>query len=261
VVAFVLTFSIIISSVAIVSTAGLGQLTELRDSQQLQNAERSMQETAVEMDRLRGGDPYRILEFSIKDGSVWVNQSNLTVNVTTSAGDVTVRNYSVNAIEHRFPRSSGAVTIAYENGAVMRSAGGTLEYRPGWHVDNRTAIVSVVNLTETKYIYAANSFSQDVALGPDRGIPRGSPVVDPENTVQIGAERNVSRNTSGVHERLPDGTTANVTIDISEMANPKPWSQYLERTGWERLDDRPNAYRMAAVNETVLVREVAIDIS
>jgi hypothetical protein len=47
VVAFVLTFSIIISSVAIVSTAGLGQLTELRDSQQLQNAERSMQETAV----------------------------------------------------------------------------------------------------------------------------------------------------------------------------------------------------------------------
>jgi len=261
VVAFVLTFSIIIASVAIVSTTGLGQLTELRDNEQIQNAERSMQATAVELDSVRRGDPFQVLEFGVKDGSVWVNESELTVNVTTTDGDVTVHNLTVNAIEHRLSRPSNDVTIAYEAGAVMRSDGGTLRYRPEWHVDNRTAILAVVTLTATDTIYVASGFRQEIAIGPNRNIPRDAPVVDPDNTVQIAAERNASRTTTLVLEKLPAGTTANVTVNVSDVAHPEPWKQYLERTGWQAVEDRRHAYRAVAINDTVLIRGTAIDIS
>lgn len=260
VVAFVLTFSIIITSMALVSTAGLDQLTNVRDAEQIKNAEHTMQANAVELDRIGRGDPFEVLQFGVSGGNLWVNQTELTVKVTNSSGGETVRNISVNAIEHRFQRTGDDLTVAYESGAVMRSDAAVFRYGPGWHVSNRTAILSVVNLTTTETIVVGNGYRQNIALGPTRAVPGDAPVADPDNTIQIAAERNTSRNSTVIEHRLEAGTTANVTVNVSATAYPEVWGHHLERNGWDPVSDRADAYRVTRINDTVLVHETTIDI-
>lgn len=258
VVAFVLTFTIIIASMALVSTAGIDQLTQLRDSEQLQTADRAMQAAAEEINHLEDGDPFRILEFSLNDGDLWVNESTISVEVDNGTDTVSY-SIDVNSLEHRFDRSSGDVSVAYESGAVVRSDGAWPSYEPDWYADDETAIVTLVNITTGDSIDAAGGYHRDITIGAGRNIPQGAPATDPDETLQIAAATNLSEDTVLDNRHLPPGEDATVTVDVSQTANPHQWRRYLERTGWSSVPGDDYQFQ-ADVSESVLIREITIEL-
>lgn len=259
VVAFVLTFGIIIASMALVSTAGIDQLTQLRDAEQIQTAERSMQAAAGEIDHLEDGDSFRVLELGLGDGDVWVNESTISVNVTTDDGGGwdDARPFNVSSLEHRFTRSSRDVSVAYESGAVIRSDSATPSSQPEWHVDEDTAIVTLVNITTGETIRADGGYRQDIVIGADRSIPQGAPATDPDETLQLLAERNMSENT--IVNRTQVSDSVNISVDVSKTANRDQWARYLNNTGWDPLSGDYTFY--ADEIDTGLIRQTNITIS
>lgn len=263
VVAFVLTFSIIIASVAIVTTTGVSQLTELRNDNQLGTAERSMQAAATELDRLQRGDPSATIQLPLNDANVWVNETEVELNVSTSDDDGwdDSRNFTVNSLEQRFDRSP-TVSIIYESGAVMRTDSDSIQTKPEWYVDNGTAIVTVVNLTTAETInVAGGGFTDTIAIGPREGIPQRAPVVDPDSLVTIVADTNATRRTAVEDRDLEDGVTANVTVDVSRTADPDQWEEYLEDSDWEAVSGQNYTFRAVDVEDAVLIRETTIEFS
>lgn len=263
VVAFVITFSIIIVSVTIVSTAGLGHLTELRDAEQVQSAERAMQGAATDMDRLDRGDPAHVLSFTVDDRSVWVNESWISINVTTEDGTGWdhARAFRVNALEHRLTGRSDDISVVYESGAVMRSDGAEPAYRPDWHAGEDAVILTLVNITTDESIRVSAGYSQAAQLGPRQAVPGRAPATDPDSTVQLLAATNLSRDSVVAHRQLPDGTAGNVTVNVTRSANPVQWQYYLEAAGWEQVTGEPNVFRSGTANETILIRERIVTLS
>jgi hypothetical protein len=261
VLAFVLIFSMVIMSGSIVATAGLDQLTELRDFEQVQSSQQAMEVAAADLNRLQQGSPVTNLVFAPNGGSIWVNESALQVNVSGSGIDTDDINgtYQVNSLEHRVSRGDQDVTVSYESGAVMRSDGGTFQFEPRWQSDDETVIVTIVSLREgsDEINVASGGFSEGDAIGPRRGIPRGAPASDPDQTIQIGAEANFGEQQQW-YVPLNDTQTGTVTINVSETANPDQWARSLDRSGW----DESGAYEYEAdTGETLLIRHVVIELS
>lgn len=252
VVAFVLTFGIVIASMAVVSTAGIDQLTNLRDAETIENAERSMQAAAAEIERIENGDPFRVLEFSLKDGDLWVNQS--TIEVTFDGGRS--EEFNVSSLEHRFDRPSEDLTISYESGAVVRSDGAQPSLKPKWRVHDGTAILTFVNISANGSIDTAGGYHEDVVIGQNRNIPGGAPASDDDQSLQIRATANLSEETT-IFNGETSSTT--VTVDVSESANPNQWGRYLEDSGWVPAGS-PHAYEARNV-DTLLIRERIVTLS
>ena len=261
VVAFVLIFSMVIVSGSIVATAGVDQLTELRDFEQVQSSERAMEVAASDLSRLQRGSPVTDLAFATNGGSIWLNESSLQVNVSgpgITSDDIN-GSYQVNSLEHRLSRGNQDVTVAYESGAVMRSDGATYQFEPRWQRDTETVIVTIVSLREgsDEINAVSGGFSQDVVINPGRGIPQNAPARDPDQTIQIGAEANF---TAQQQWYVPlDGTeTGTVHVNVSETANPDQWARSLEEDGW---DESAEYEYEADAEETILIRHVVIELS
>jgi len=265
VVAFVLIFSIVIVSGTIVATAGVDQLTELRDFEQVQSSQQAMEVAASDLNHLQQGGLVTNLAFAPNGGSIWVNQSSLQMNVSGPGIDTDEINgtYQVNSLEHRVSRGDQDVTLAYESGAVVRSDGAAFQYEPRWRNDEDTVIVTIVSLrTESDDItVGSGGFSEAVALEPRRGIPQGAPASDPGQTIQIGAEAN-STEQQQWYVQLNETQTepVNVTVNVSGTANPDQWARALGDAGWDEDDNGEYEYETGA-EETLLIRHVVIELS
>ena len=260
VVSFVLIFSLVIASGAVVATAGLDQLTELRDVERVQSSERAMEAAAADIENLQGGSQATNLEFALNGGNVWVNESYLQVNVSGSGIDSDSINdtYQVNSLEHRLSRGDRDVTVAYESGAVMRSDGGTFQYGPRWRNDTETVIVTIVSLREgsDSINVAGGGFNQDDTIDPRRGVPQDAPARDPGQTVQIAAESNFTEQQQW-YIPLNETQTGVVHVNVSETAYPDQWNRSLEQAGWNSTGGY--TYE-AAAEETLLIRHVVIEL-
>jgi len=261
VLAFVLIFSVVIASGSLVATAGLDQLTDLRDYEQVQSSERAMEMAAADLNKLVEGGPITELDFALNGGTIGVEESSIELNVTGAGVDTSGINdtYQINSLEHRVSRGNRDITLAYESGAVVRSDGATFEYEPRWHTDDGTVIVTLVSLREgTSSINLGGTGSnQEDRIGPRGGIPQDAPARDPGQTVQLVAESNFTAQQQW-YVPLNGGDTATVQVDVSNTAHPDQWARSLDRAGW----DNPSGYRYEAdADETILIRHVVIEIS
>lgn len=270
-VAFVLMFSIIIMSVAAVSTTGVNQLTDIRDEERVNSAERGMVATAAIFDSIhRQNDPFRTITVPLNTGHLWINETNITVNVSgtaTSAGfeSNVSQKYRVNSLEHRFDRNPYDVTLAYESGGAFRttenSEGIVPRYTPSWRCDGETAIVSLVTLNDSSGINVAGGYNDDIRIGPNTDIPGETPLSDFTQGVQLAAELNETASFSEAEQFGSDSAT--VTVDVSESGQPEEWSRYLSTApGWTENTTTSTPYDYdCSVDNSITVTQTTIDIS
>ena len=249
VIAFTLMFAIIIAAVAAVATVGVDQLTELRDREQINSAERAMEGFAATVDDIhRHGDPFRVVALSLGNGGIWVQESTISVSTPGTAVEI-----PVNSLRHRLDGNAGAVTISYEAGGVFRSDGAGASYEPrvACSPSTGTAVVSVVNLTTGDSIDIAGGSSSRPLIDPLE-VPGDAPARDTEQNVRLRASSlsTWSRSLS---------TTGGVSVNVSETATPEQWAMSFESAeGWTATGNRTFTCTAA---DTVLVRNTTIRLS
>lgn len=262
VVAFTLMFGIIILSVSVALLVGTGELSELRDREQVNSGERGVIAFASSMDDLnRQGDPYRVAELSLGGGHVWVNESFIELQVVDAGTGTTLydENHSVQSLEHRFDRSPRDKRIAYEGGAVFRSDGGTVRYEPAIRCapDRGTGVVSVVNLSTDQSIHVSGSYNNDLVLEPTN-VPTENLLAAPEQNVRILAEL---QNTSLEYADTDSSVDYELRMNVSSTANPEHWERYLARSnGWEYVSGTDGTYRCGGIS-TPVIRVTTIHLS
>lgn len=267
-VAFVLMFSVIILSVAAVSTTGIEQLTELRNQERIDSAERNMEATAAKLDKLhRQSDPFRSLVIPLNGGNVWVNTSSIEITDadTDPSGtfDSDVQGtYAVQSLEHRFSGNPTDTTIAYESGATFRttdnSAGIPVRYEPAWRCDGDVAFVSFVELNDKDGINVAGGYNDDLVIGPNADLPGEAPIAEFNQGVRLSAELNRTA-TEQFQETYDAAESGTLEIDVSETGQPDEWDRYLATTGeWVEVGDY--TYECTA-QEAIVVSRTTIDLS
>lgn len=262
VVAFVLTFSIIIAGVGIVSMGGFDRLTAFTDEQRVDNAERGMEAAASTVDSIgRNNDTYREFDLSLSGGNVWFRNSTITlesssVNLSALDGDSHQANISVNALEHRFDFDDETVRIDYEAGGVFRTDTARPRYEPGIMVEDGTLIVSLTNLTRDDSIDRSGAYDDNVAIEPT-GVPTESPISGDNQFVSFSAEL------VGQDRVYETGlSNGNISIDVSESASPEQWQYFFEEAdGWRPDGSDESTYTLVRSVDTVLIRVSTIELS
>lgn len=256
-VAFILMFAIIITGVGIVSLGAFDNLEEFSDREQIESSERGLAAAAATLDDLhRQNDTQRSFSLALGGGSVYLNESEIRVNVTDSSDEKFNMTPSINAIEHRFDRSPEDTTVAYEGGGVFRRPGFGARYRPSieCNEDTDTAIVSLVSL-EADNFAISKGYDSTTTLNP-RGLPGESPVADLDDTLLFSAEiveQNRTYRTFDSSSPDPD-----LFVNLSGSANPEQWGHYFQGAGWD--DPSTDVYRCGGV-DTVLVRISTVELS
>jgi hypothetical protein len=236
VLAFIFTFSIIILSVSAVSVVGVDQLTEVRDREQVNSAERGMVALATTFDDLsRQDDAFRATELSLQDGRLQMDQSSLWIDVRSNHSGETwqtaengPRTIQVQSLQHRLDNPHGNVTIAYEAGGVFRSDGATATYRPPIRCapEQGTAVVTITELTGATSVGAG---SPGFGVGPE-DIPQGAPVEDSEQSVRVAGQV-----TGSELRYISTDPVANNTVylNVSGMAHRGLWNRTLDSSDWD----------------------------
>lgn len=145
VIGFILVFTLVMSSVALVSVVGVDTLSTARSAEQIENAERAFDVLADNVANVYGGEaPRRATEMDLATAQLHT-VDNVTVNVTaTGASTVTVER----AVRPVLYRGQGETSLYYEAGAVIRTdRGGELVQRaPPLVVEDDRAVVQTVAL-------------------------------------------------------------------------------------------------------------------
>jgi hypothetical protein len=118
IVGYVLVFSLVLVTVTIISTAGLGALEDTRDSEQAENAERAFDVVADNMASIyEQNSPSRATEIDLGESELFYADP-VQFRVTVDDGAVPrTYEYTARPIELRF---SGQTSLVYEGGAVFR---------------------------------------------------------------------------------------------------------------------------------------------
>jgi hypothetical protein len=250
-IAFILMFSIIITGVGIVSLGAFGNLTEFSDREKIENSERGLTAMASTLDEFhRQSDTYRSeIKLAIGGSSAYLNQTNLTV--TVDDGTTTDYEYFLNSTEQRFDRRPEDVVVSYEGGGVFRRPGFNARYQPSMQCTNDVAIISFVTLDANNF-RISSGYDQTSTLNP-RGLPGESPVADLDSTLLFSA-RLVEQNTTYI-----EGSNLDVTLDVSETANPDQWEDYFENSAgeWKPISGQWGCNDV----ESVLIRQTVVRLS
>lgn len=121
---YILVFSLVLASIAIVSTVGLGQIQEVRDVEQMNNAEAAFDLLATNVEDItRRGAPSRSTEMQLATGQLAITEPIDVRFKGVTHSDVTAFNesYSVRPIRYRGTGSDRAVV--YAGGAIFRTNG------------------------------------------------------------------------------------------------------------------------------------------
>ncbi|ADD06695.1 uncharacterized protein Nmag_3143 [Natrialba magadii ATCC 43099] len=155
VIAFVLVFGIILSSVALLSMTGFQAMEDYQENEQLQNAERAMDALAENYNDVlqHSAIEERYAELSLREGTVSTGSSGTEVTVSIngeSIHDNSASNFydpntdSVSLGE--FAYTTGSDTVAYDGGAVVRESefGSAVVRQPHLTCNDDRAIISLV---------------------------------------------------------------------------------------------------------------------
>lgn len=257
VVAFVLTFSIIIAGVGIVSTGGFDQLTQFTNSQQVENSDRGMQAAAASVDNLQqSSDTYREFDLSLGGGNIWF-QSGTSIQIdgidTDGIGDGNGE-IPLNSLNHRFELSDDVLNLSFEGGGVFRSNTATPQYDPAIRCiqtddGEDRAIISLVQLTTDESIDRSGAFASEITISPT-GVPRQAPVTADKQFISFRAELSEQ-------QQVYDADSDSITLDISNTAQPEQWERFFEDEGWETA----NGQEYSCDVDAALVRVTTVELS
>ncbi|EMA42942.1 DUF7289 family protein [Halobiforma nitratireducens] len=163
VVAFVLVFGIILSSIAILSVTGFQAMDDYQEFEQQENAARAMGALSENFnDVLRyDGIDQRYGELALRGGTISTGSDGTTLSISAE-GDGG-EDFSDDIELGEFSYESGSSTLYYEGGAVVRESdgGGAVvleEPKLTYNEDSETAIVSLVEIdAEERSIQSSES--------------------------------------------------------------------------------------------------------
>ena len=198
---YVLVFSLVISTVAIVSVSGLATLDDVKRGEQLDNGERAFDILADNVaDVYRRGSPSRGTEVSVEEATLYTGEPT-TVNVTVDG--TYVLNRTSTPIVYRNERDQ---RLVYNMGAVFRtnSDAGLLVREPHHVIRNGRLLLNMVVLSD----------SNRTSVGGSTALVR---------TLNEG---------SAVRYNDTSGATGNVSIRIESTRAPL-WAAYFDRQGFD----------------------------
>ncbi|MBX0294694.1 DUF7289 family protein [Haloarcula nitratireducens] len=233
---YVLVFSLVVSTVAVVSVSGLATLDDVKRSEQLDNGERAFDILADNVaDVYRRGAPSRGTEVSVGEATLYTGEPT-TVNVTVDGAHVL--NRTSTPIVYRNERDQ---RLVYNMGAVFRTNpdSGILVREPSHVVRNERLLLNVVVL------HASNQTS----VGGSTALVR---------TLNDG---------SAVRYSDTGGAASNVSIRI-ESERASLWEDYFDRRGFDCSSSPPSPTEMrceypvsGSVERTYVVsHDVRVDI-
>lgn len=148
VIGFILVFSLVASTVAIISLSGFDSLQGVRDSEQTNNVERAFDVLADNMgDIHREGAPSRATEINLNDAQLSTTET-VTVNLTweekSSRDRIDVMKTTVAPIV--WSGRDGNTEIVYSLGAVIRDErqGGIMASEPPFVLDEDRMLIPIV---------------------------------------------------------------------------------------------------------------------
>lgn len=227
-VAFVLTFSIIITSVAAVSVGGLGSLEDFRDGAQAESAEIAMTGFDDSMEDIRAdGVPQRTHQMQLNGDQLERHSS--IINVTIDGTSTLV---AVGA----FVRETGDDTeMVYESGIVYRSQerGQVVVREPAFRCGSDSAHIGLVSV-------------------------RGDVNVS-SNSLTLRAREN--RSTSVYPDLMAgeNGAASQVEVNVTDTHNPAVWNQLFDSEMDEWGSSGRNAYTCSGINR-VYVHNTTVDL-
>jgi len=231
-VAYVLMFSIIVTGVGLVATSGVDSLAELRQDEQLNAADRSMQTLDATFDDLDGGSaPRRRIALPLKGGSVYLANSTVNVTVTTGSGPRTTR-VDVGSFRHRLDDEE----VVSEGGAVFRSV--VVRRPPSIRCTGTTAVVHLRKYTTASGVPFYYGSGDEATV---RVVDDGRPFVEPgrpNETRPSSANLELVANHSETTVDATLGSATGVVVNVSGTATPEGWRAYFERNPrWSRTGD------------------------
>jgi hypothetical protein len=200
---FVLIFALIVTTLGIVYTTGMAGLTDARDVERVNNAERAFDVLADNIETItQRNAPSRATELKLADASLRTAEGD-RITVEMSGQDERVE--SSGAI--RYDSNTGT-DILYTNGAVIRDSpsGNVLVHGPHMAVSEERTIIHLTDLS---------------------GV--GSPSVSGDRTVLLRVDdRNtiITTATDGDHQ---------VTVDV-ETERPDAWEAHFDSLDSAELD-------------------------
>jgi len=120
---YILVLSIVLASITVVSTVGLGQIEEIRDVEQMNNAEAAFDLLATNLEDIsQRGAPSRSTEMQLATGELAL-PSPISIRFKGLDGGTVAFNesYSIRPIEYRGTGSDR--TVVYAGGAIFRTNG------------------------------------------------------------------------------------------------------------------------------------------
>lgn len=211
VIGFVIVFSLILATIAIVYAGGFAGLTDARDVEQANNAERALDVFASSMEKMaRGQAPNRAIEIKLSDSQLTLGELH-GASVNNSSDVLVAEMPQHRPIIYQMNRDS---KIVYEHGAVIRVDDGaaSMQREPDFLFDEKRTVI--------RHIETAN-------------LPQGSLHVAGDTTVLI-------RSTVIASDLQYSGDeSGSITFALNTSSTRAvAWERYLESEGGS-CDDSP----------------------
>ena len=231
VLAFVIVFSIIITSVGLVYSVGFSSLDQFQEGEQKSNAVRAFDALSVGFDDIeRDRSPARSGAIQLNGGTIQVaDGTEFDVSVESGGSTIWSGRNTTNSLRY----SLDGTFVGYESGAVFRKDRGAsaMVSEPSFVCTDDRAIVSLVSLEG-----ASN--------------PRGG-----DNNVEI-ITRSQSNELLYSYPSASGGTAPDsVNLSIANTEYDDAWGRYLESNGW---DDVSGGYGCTA--DVIVVRITTITV-
>lgn len=121
VLSYSLVFALILVSVSIVSVSGVSTLGDVRDAEQIQNADRAYDVLADNMEDIYAeGAPSRATEIDLGDAELFIGE-HTAINVTVHNGSLDLNESYVYETRPLVYRLDSDQALVYENGAIFRT--------------------------------------------------------------------------------------------------------------------------------------------
>jgi hypothetical protein len=230
VLAFIIVFSIIITSVALVYGTGFSSIREVRDGQQKANAERALEAVALSMEDIVSGQAIRRGgSLNLGGGQLQVDDST-DIRVSVDGTEVTPDPNPVGAFEFYVDDTA----VAYESGGVFRRDGSAsvTVLQPTMTCSGESAVVSLVAVTSTQGAIGAT------------------------DNVEVSM---VEQSTELVHAET--GSNLDVEVDVDGTDFAPAWERTLDEQGWSIGPTGSDFVETTCTTDRVVVRLVVIDLT
>lgn len=237
VLAFVVVFSIIITSVGLVYSIGFGSLNDFQEGEQKTNSVRAFDAFSTVFDDIQQGRAVtRSGELKLSGGTIQVtDDSEFDVRVNDDTDTIWDWNGGSAETTGSLRYDVDGTVVAYENGAVFRKDGDSSAMigDPSFRCGDDRAVISIVVLD-------GNS---STAQSRDGNV---------EITADVQDERMLFSTTGS------DSSAESVTITVDDSEFGDAWERNLESNGW--TDDGGGEYSCSADRIVVRVTVISVEI-